>query len=62
MFVRAANSISRRLARLALLLACASALVVGSAGPLSRFSGLEPYLAISVFRYGSYIAFAGRGK
>jgi uncharacterized protein (DUF1499 family) len=58
MFVRPTNPLSHRLARLALLLACLSALVVGSAGPLSRYGGLEPWLVIAVFRYGSYIAFA----
>ena len=58
MFVRPTNSISHRLARFALLLALLSAIVVASAGPLSRFGGFEPYIVISVFRYGSYIAFA----
>lgn len=58
MFVRAVNSISRRLARLALLLALVSALVVGAAGPVVRFGVFEPYVAIAIFRYGSYIAFA----
>ena len=33
-------------------------LVVASAGPLARFGGVEPYAVISVFRYGSYVAFA----
>lgn len=46
------------MARLALLLACLSALVVGSAGPLSRFGLFEPYVVIEIFRYGSYLAFA----
>jgi uncharacterized protein (DUF1499 family) len=58
LFVRPANPISHRLARLALLLGCVSALVVGSAGPLARYGGLEPYVVIAVFRYGAYIAFA----
>ena len=58
MFARTANPFSHRLARLALLLACAGGLVVASAGPLSRFGGLEPYVVISVFRYGSYMVFA----
>jgi uncharacterized protein (DUF1499 family) len=58
MFHRLANPLSHRLARLALMMACVGALVVASAGPLARFAGLEPYIVISVFRYGSYIAFA----
>jgi uncharacterized protein (DUF1499 family) len=58
MFARPANAISHRLARLALLLAVAGGLVVASAGPLARFGGIEPYVVISIFRYGAYIVFA----
>ena len=58
MFGRPANATSHRLARLALLLACVGALVVASAGPLARFAGIEPYVVISIFRYGSYVVFA----
>lgn len=58
LFVRTANPISHRLARLALLLAVVSAFVVASSGPLSRYGGLEPDVVFAVFRYGAYVAFA----
>jgi len=58
MFARPANPISHRLARLALAIAAAGGLLVGMAGPLHRYAGVDPAIALSIFRYGSYIAFA----
>jgi len=58
LFIRPTNPVSHRLARLALLLACAGALTVGLSGPLHRYLGVEADMAISVFRYGFYIAAA----
>ncbi|MGD9885600.1 MAG: DUF1499 domain-containing protein [Reyranella sp.] len=59
MFVRPTNPVSHRLARLAFVLACVGALVVGVAGPMHRFAGLDVDIAIGVMRYGFYIAVAG---
>ena len=59
MFVRPANKVSHRLARLAFFLASAAALIVASAGPLHRFLGLDVELTLAVFRYGFYFAVAG---
>jgi uncharacterized protein (DUF1499 family) len=58
LFIRPTNPVSHRLARLALLLACVSGLTVGISGPLHRDFGLDADLAISVFRYGFYLAAA----
>jgi len=58
MFVRPANRVSHRLARMAFIMACAAALIVASAGPLNRFLGLDIEVVIAVFRYGFYIAVA----
>lgn len=58
MFVRPANRVSHRLARLGFFLACAAALVVALAGPLHRFLGLDVALTLGVFRYGFYGAVA----
>ena len=59
MFLRPANRVSHRLARLAFFLACAAALIVASAGPLHRLLGLGVELALTIFRYGFYFAVAG---
>jgi len=58
LFIRPTNPVSHRLARFAFLLACVGALTVGISGPLHRYLGLEADVAISVFRYGFYIAAA----
>ena len=58
LFIRPTNPVSHRLARLAFLLACAGGLTVGISGPLHRYFGVEADVAISVFRYGFYIAAA----
>jgi uncharacterized protein (DUF1499 family) len=58
MFVRPTNPISHRLARVAFLAACLAALIVASAGPLHRYIGLDIEWAVTVFRYGFYIAVA----
>jgi uncharacterized protein (DUF1499 family) len=58
LFIRPTNPVSHRLARLAFLLACAGGLTVGISGPLHRYLGLEADVAISVFRYGFYVAAA----
>src|SRR5882757_7635216 len=58
MFVRPANPVSHRLARMALILACVAALIVASAGPLHRYLGLDVEAVIAIFRYGFYIAIA----
>jgi len=58
LFIRPTNPVSHRLARLAFVLACAGGLTVGISGPLHRYLGLEADVAISVFRYGFYIAAA----
>jgi len=58
LFIRPTNPVSHRLARFAFLLACAGGLTVGISGPLHRYLGLEADVAISVFRYGFYIAAA----
>jgi uncharacterized protein (DUF1499 family) len=58
MFVRPANQTSHRLARLALLTACVAALLVGVSGPLHRYLGVDYGLAISLLRYGFYVAAA----
>ena len=58
LFIRPINPVSHRLARLALLLACVGGLTVGASGPLHRYFGVEPDMAINVFRYGFYIAAA----
>lgn len=58
LFIRPTNPVSHRLARIAFLLACLGALTVGSSGPLHRFLGVEPDVAIGVFRFGFYIAAA----
>ena len=58
LFIRPTNPVSHRLARLAFLLACVGALTVGIAGPLHRYFGVDADIAISVFRYGFYVACA----
>jgi len=58
MIFRPANPTSHRLARLAFLLACVSALVVAVAGPMHRYLGLDRDLALGVFRDGFYLAAA----
>lgn len=58
LFIRPTNPVSHRLARLAFLLACVGALTVGIAGPLHRYFGVDADIAISVFRYGFYVAAA----
>lgn len=59
LFIRPTNPASHRLARIACLIACAGALTVGLSGPLHRYLGVEPDVAIGVFRFGFYIAAAG---
>jgi uncharacterized protein (DUF1499 family) len=58
MFLRPANPVSHRLARMAFMMACAAALIVAIAGPLHRFIGLDVEASLDVFRYGFYIAVA----
>ncbi len=58
MFVRPANPTSHRLARLAFLTACVAGLLVGVSGPLHRYLGVDYGLAISLLRYGFYVAAA----
>jgi len=53
---RPTNPISHRLARLAFIAACASALIVAVSGPLHRFLGVDVDIVISLFRYGFYVA------
>jgi uncharacterized protein (DUF1499 family) len=59
MFVRPANPVSHRLARMAFIMACVAALIVASAGPLHRYAGLDLEPAFTIFRYGFYFAVAG---
>jgi uncharacterized protein (DUF1499 family) len=59
LFIRPTNPVSHRLARIAFLLACVGALIVGLSGPLHRYLGVDADAAISVFRYGFYVAAAG---
>ena len=59
MFVRPTNPISHRLARMAFIAACTSALIVTAAGPLHRYLGVDIEAAIAIFRYGFYVAVAG---
>lgn len=59
MFVRPTNPISHRLARMAFIAACMSALIVTAAGPLHRYLGVDIEAAIAIFRYGFYVAVAG---
>ncbi len=54
MFVRPTNPVSHRLARLAFLVACAAALLVGVTGPLYRYLGVEYGTARSLMTYGLY--------
>ena len=56
MIFRPTNPVSHRLARLALLLACAAAVVVAVAGPLHHYLDLDRVIALGVFRYGFYFA------
>ena len=58
MFVRPANRVSHRMARMAFLLACGAAATVAAAGPLHRFLGLDVEIALKIFRYGFYLAVA----
>ncbi len=58
MIFRPTNPVSHRLARLALLLACAAAPVVAVAGPLHRYLDVDRDIALGIFRYGFYIAAA----
>lgn len=58
MFVRPTNPVSHRLARMAFIAACVAALIVASAGPLHRFTGLDVEADLAVFRYGFYVAVA----
>jgi uncharacterized protein (DUF1499 family) len=53
---RPTNPISHRLARLAFIAACVSALIVAVSGPLHRFLGVDVDAVISLFRYGFYVA------
>jgi uncharacterized protein (DUF1499 family) len=59
MFVRPANPVSHRLARMAFIMACVAALIVACAGPLHRYVGLDIEPAFMIFRYGFYVAVAG---
>ena len=56
MLFRPTNPISHRLARLAFIAACVSALIVAVSGPLHRFLGVDVDVVISLFRYGFYVA------
>ncbi len=56
MLFRPTNPISHRLARLAFIAACVSALIVAVSGPLHRFLGVDIDIVISLFRYGFYVA------
>ncbi len=56
MLFRPTNPISHRLARLAFIAACVSALIVAASGPLHRFLGVDVDVVISLFRYGFYVA------
>ena len=56
MLFRPTNPISHRLARLAFIAACVSALIVAVSGPLHRFVGVDVDVVISLFRYGFYVA------
>ncbi len=58
MLFRPTNPISHRLARMAFIAACVAALCVGVSGPVYRFLGVELDVAISLFRYGFYVAAA----
>lgn len=58
MFVRPTNSFSHRLARLAFLAALVAALLVGVSGPLHRYLGVDYGIALSLLRYGFYVAAA----
>lgn len=58
MFVRPANRVSHRLARMAFLLACVAAMTVAAAGPLHHFLGLDIAIVLTIFRYGFYLAVA----
>jgi uncharacterized protein (DUF1499 family) len=58
MFVRPANPVSHRLARMAFISACVAALIVASSGPLYRYVGLDIEAAFAVMRYGFYVAMA----
>jgi uncharacterized protein (DUF1499 family) len=53
---RPTNPISHRLARLAFIAACVSALIVAVSGPLHRFLGVDVDAVINLFRYGFYVA------
>jgi len=55
---RPTNPISHRLARLAFIAACASALIVAASGPLHRFLGVDVDAVIALFRSGFYVAAA----
>jgi uncharacterized protein (DUF1499 family) len=55
---RPTNPISHRLARLAFVAACVSALIVAVSGPLHRYLGVDVDIALSLFRYGFYVACA----
>jgi|SRR5262245_11077426 len=59
MFVRPANRVSHRLARIAFIMSCVAALTVASAGPLHRYAGLEVEGSLALLRYGLYAAVAG---
>jgi uncharacterized protein (DUF1499 family) len=59
MFVRPANRVSHRLARMAFIMSCVAALIVASAGPLNRYAGLEVEGSLALLRYGLYAAVAG---
>lgn len=56
MLFRPTNPISHRLARLAFVAACVSALIVAVSGPLHRFLGVDVDAVIGLFRYGFYVA------
>ena len=56
MLFRPTNPISHRLARLAFVAACVSALIVAVSGPLHRFLSVDVDVVISLFRYGFYVA------
>ncbi|HTR84742.1 MAG TPA: DUF1499 domain-containing protein [Reyranella sp.] len=58
MLFRRTNPVSHRLARLAFYMACAAAVVVAVSGPLHRYLGVDIDLALTVFRYGFYLAAA----
>lgn len=58
MFHRPTNPASHRLARLSFFLALLAALIVSACGPAHRYLGVDLDLALTVYRYGFYLAAA----